>query len=51
MVHIYNSLTRKNEAFTPIVPARIETTPPPTAAQIRILRERIDREGILRRAS
>jgi glutaconate CoA-transferase subunit B len=37
--------------FAPIVPARIEITLPPTAAQIRILRERIDREGILRRTS
>jgi glutaconate CoA-transferase subunit B len=37
--------------FTPLVPTHIEVTPPPTAEQVRILRERIDREGFLRRRS
>ena len=38
-----------NTGFTPVVPAQVPTTPPPTAAQVALLRNRIDVAGVLRR--
>ena len=36
--------------FAPVVPAHVPTTPAPSAEQIRLLRSRVDVEGVLRRA-
>jgi hypothetical protein len=35
--------------FRPVVPAKVPETQPPSAEEMRLLREVIDREGILRR--
>jgi glutaconate CoA-transferase subunit B len=38
-----------NTGFKPVVPAEVPTTPGPTPDQLRLLHERIDVEGVLRR--
>ena len=49
-IHEYTTLEQvlENMGFQPILPDRIETTPPPTVEELRVLREDVDTTGVLR---